>query len=244
LFGSLIHQIEFLILENQREQCTTLLKDFHNVDNPRWLSPERMGKQPYNEAADTFAYGIICWEFIARDEPWSKVDFSVDIEAKILSGEREPIPSHCPNTFKEIIDSCWAQDQFSRPKFDWVLTMLEKLKHEDINSYENDAKQIIINQFEKSKKEAEDREKAKELEKIHLKKWFLLLDAVESHAKEDRSELHSSLSGLDLDKQRNLTVKMPGSRSDKGIMTKRNSQRKRLDTKKMSEKDTKHFTIL
>jgi len=226
-------------------QCTTLLKDFNNVDNPRWLAPERIGRHPYNEAVDTFAYGIICWEFMARERPWNNIEFSVDIEAKVLAGEREPIPDHTPLVLKDIIVNCWAQDQLTRPNFTWVLDMLEKLKQGDIDLYEEMAKQVIVKKMEEDERKKKEDEIKKELEKLHEMKWENLLEAVEDKAKEERSQFHSSLSGIELDKSRNIGI--PVSRSDKVILKKRTSQRRRLNSstkkKTLSEKD-RHFTIL
>jgi len=36
------------------------------VDNPRWLAPEILDNQPYDERVDTYAYGWICWEILTR----------------------------------------------------------------------------------------------------------------------------------------------------------------------------------
>jgi len=98
------------------------------VDNPSWLAPEILRDQFYDTRVDTYAYGIVCWELIARKIPFSHFDFMTDIENEILAGGRPTLPNHCPEIYKQITERCWAQDPEQRPGFDWVLDLWEQLR--------------------------------------------------------------------------------------------------------------------
>jgi len=42
------------------------------ASNPRWLAPEILGGLPYTVAADVYSFGIIMWELLTWEVPWSE----------------------------------------------------------------------------------------------------------------------------------------------------------------------------
>ena len=94
--------------------------------NPTWAAPEVLvtkGKQ-FTEKADVYALGIIMWELLVRQMPYS-LDLEIDhlVKEYILSGGRPKIPpeifekEESPKILEQYIQlmaQCWHQEPASR----------------------------------------------------------------------------------------------------------------------------------
>eukprot|EP00026_Physarum_polycephalum_P000783 Phypoly_transcript_00784.p1 GENE.Phypoly_transcript_00784~~Phypoly_transcript_00784.p1 ORF type:complete len:1126 (+),score=166.43 Phypoly_transcript_00784:12-3389(+) len=101
------------------------------VDNPRWLAPEILSNQEYNEMADVYSFAIILWEIVttsskAYQEPFLEFQTSFDtvLEAHIIQGVRPYIPLETPYELVNIIGECWENNYFERPSFDATTVVL------------------------------------------------------------------------------------------------------------------------
>lgn len=101
------------------------------VDNPRWLAPEILSNQEYNEMADVYSYAIILWEIITThyntyQEPFQEyqVTFDTILESHILQGTRPTIPLQAHAEIVNLICECWEPNYFERPSFDTICAVL------------------------------------------------------------------------------------------------------------------------
>jgi len=128
------------------------------VDNPVWLAPEIINKQPFNEKVDTYAYGVILWEIFCRDRYFSEYTFMYDLIEQVKAGNRPSIPPECPPLYKQVISCCWDQEPNKRAAWEWVLSKLmemlsiEQLNHQ-LESFEEDQLKRISNTFKQTIKE-------------------------------------------------------------------------------------------
>jgi len=63
-------------------------------------------------------------EFASQKDFFGEVSFMSDMEARIVRGERPPIPESTPLFIKALIELCWHNDPEKRPSFDQVRTRL------------------------------------------------------------------------------------------------------------------------
>jgi len=174
--------------------CNGYLKDFTSVDNPLWLAPERINKVPYNEKVDTYAYGVMTWEFFTSERPWKDL-FWAEVEDKVGAGERLGIPQYCHPIIKEVIEKSWKQDPKERPSYNEILILLNNFKEDiDFETNEQEFKKII-EERSVAKKEIENIEiekEKKEIKKIEeMEKWDQLLEEVIQDSRHV-NPLHSS----------------------------------------------------
>lgn len=109
------------------------------VDNPTWLAPEILLNYTYGEKVDTYAYGVILYELIARKLFFEDFAFLSDIEAAVIKGSRPPLPSiqhGCPALFASLIEECWAGNPSSRPAWSAIMAKLENLDRSDLAHYD------------------------------------------------------------------------------------------------------------
>eukprot|EP01098_Paradermamoeba_levis_P004984 TRINITY_DN2117_c0_g1_i4.p1 TRINITY_DN2117_c0_g1~~TRINITY_DN2117_c0_g1_i4.p1 ORF type:complete len:1636 (+),score=493.61 TRINITY_DN2117_c0_g1_i4:118-5025(+) len=129
------------------------------VNNPTWLAPEVLaGKGEYGTKSDVYAMGIMMWEVMSREHPFSeyeKIKFAWQLEATILEGKRPSVPDDdplVPVQFKNLMKDCWAQDPKDRPEFTEVTKRLESIKIEDGQVIYTDEDPAEIAKAEKKRK--------------------------------------------------------------------------------------------
>jgi len=139
------------------------------VDNPLWLAPEVLDSKPYDLRIDIYAFGIVLWELFSRSKIFEEEKFISRIHSLIVEGERLPIPSHCPETYKRVITSCWNHNPDQRPSWPVVINWLGELNNNVreieiryIHEYENNLLHLKLG---KQKEELEElKEKMRRIE--------------------------------------------------------------------------------
>lgn len=87
--------------------------------------------EPYNEKADVYSFGVLVWEILTRQTPYSGIP-SLAVAFGVGSGTLSlPIPSSCPPLFATLLQRCWERDHHDRPSFKDVLRVLEGIAASD-----------------------------------------------------------------------------------------------------------------
>ncbi len=97
----------------------------------RWMSPERFkpsGKASF--ASDVWALGMVFFEIVSGEIPYSSTNDDALVRSWITSGETDDIPDECTKNypkFAQVIKSCWGKDPASRPIAETVLQQMERI---------------------------------------------------------------------------------------------------------------------
>ncbi len=87
-----------------------------SVGTLMWMAPELFKrKAKYTQGADVYSYGMILWELASRKIPYADAASPAVIAQWIQAGETEEIPADCPETFGQVVKTCWAMEPESRP---------------------------------------------------------------------------------------------------------------------------------
>ena len=85
------------------------------VGTIQWQAPELFRLKPaWSPAADVYALGVVCWELVAREIPFSGCSPFV-IPGAVVAGERPAMPETTPAPLAALIRRCWAQEAQERP---------------------------------------------------------------------------------------------------------------------------------
>ncbi|XP_074761500.1 ephrin type-A receptor 5 isoform X9 [Athene noctua] len=93
----------------------------------RWTAPEAISFRKFTSASDVWSYGIVMWEvmFYGERPYWEMTN--QDVIKAVEEGYRLPSPMDCPAALYQLMLDCWQKDRNSRPKFDEIVSMLDKL---------------------------------------------------------------------------------------------------------------------
>lgn len=93
---------------------------------PIYIAPEIWKKYEYSKAGDVYAFGMIVYEIITNEKPFSEVNI-FQILSMVASGYRPKFVNPIPPAYCQLIESCWSEDPKNRPTFSLIT---EKLKND------------------------------------------------------------------------------------------------------------------
>ncbi|XP_022752183.1 uncharacterized protein LOC111300839 [Durio zibethinus] len=94
-----------------------------------WMAPELLNtkKNLVTEKVDVYSFGIVMWELLTGEEPYTNLH-SKEIIAGIIKGTLRPeIPSWCDPAWRSLMESCWSTDPNSRPAFSEIVKELRTM---------------------------------------------------------------------------------------------------------------------
>jgi len=88
---------------------------------PEWMAPEVMRQETVDEKSDVWSYGVIVWELITSDKPWSD-EHPIQVIYRVAQrGERLRAPPDTDEGLKSLLDGCFRQRRQQRPTFDEIV---------------------------------------------------------------------------------------------------------------------------
>ncbi|XP_029693746.1 ephrin type-A receptor 5 [Takifugu rubripes] len=93
----------------------------------RWTAPEAIAYRKFTSASDVWSYGVVMWEVMSYGErPYWDMS-NQDVIKAVEENYRLPGPMDCPEALYHLMMDCWQRERTSRPKFDEVVCLLDKL---------------------------------------------------------------------------------------------------------------------
>jgi serine/threonine protein kinase len=99
----------------------------------RWMAPESIEMNIYNESTDVWSYGVTCWEVLTcGGVPYAGVP-AMTLLTELRSGHRLERPTNlvCSDGIWQVMERCWLGDHRQRPKFSDLVNQLFDLLDAD-----------------------------------------------------------------------------------------------------------------
>jgi mitogen-activated protein kinase kinase kinase 9 len=98
----------------------------------RWMAPEVITSNRYDEKIDTFSFGMLMYEVLARQVPYADTVPPTNTDPRmgltIVKGLRPTVSlvqQGCPARTAKLMEACWAQVSEDRPDFTQVRLQLQ-----------------------------------------------------------------------------------------------------------------------
>ncbi|XP_021654048.2 serine/threonine-protein kinase STY8 isoform X2 [Hevea brasiliensis] len=95
----------------------------------RWMAPEVINHQPYDQKADIFSFAIVLWELVTAKVPY---DTMTPLQAAlgVRQGLRPELPQDAHPKLLDLMQRCWKTTPANRPPFSEITVELEILLQE------------------------------------------------------------------------------------------------------------------
>ncbi|KAK4390955.1 Serine/threonine-protein kinase STY46 [Sesamum angolense] len=92
----------------------------------RWMAPEVINHQPYDQKADVFSFAIVLWELVTAKVPY---DTMTPLQAAlgVRQGLRPELPKNAHPKLLDLMQRCWEAVPSNRPSFSEIRIELEEL---------------------------------------------------------------------------------------------------------------------
>lgn len=100
----------------------------------RWMAPEMIRHEPYNEKVDIYSYGVVLWELFSCEIPFQSLS---PIQAAYAVADKHLRPKcesdyakdvKIPLAWQMLIERCWHRSSHERPRFGQVLKILDEME--------------------------------------------------------------------------------------------------------------------
>eukprot|EP01125_Pyxidicula_operculata_P003562 TRINITY_DN1461_c1_g2_i3.p1 TRINITY_DN1461_c1_g2~~TRINITY_DN1461_c1_g2_i3.p1 ORF type:complete len:357 (-),score=63.78 TRINITY_DN1461_c1_g2_i3:18-1088(-) len=97
-----------------------------------WMAPEMFGMKDYNEKVDVYAFGLIMWQLINKQEYPYKLEKYKDNLSKlvhdiVVEKKRPKISAKLDTSIVSILERSWDHDPDKRPSFGEILKLLDEV---------------------------------------------------------------------------------------------------------------------
>ncbi|XP_043808972.1 serine/threonine-protein kinase STY8 isoform X2 [Manihot esculenta] len=95
----------------------------------RWMAPEVINHEPYDQKADIFSFAIVLWELVTAKVPY---DTMTPLQAAlgVRQGLRPELPQDAHPKLLDLMQRCWETTPAHRPSFSEITVELETLLQE------------------------------------------------------------------------------------------------------------------
>ena len=88
--------------------------------------PENGNKWPYNFLADSYSFGVMLWEVISLERPFTNYSPKEIRDMAMRWGERPKIREEWPESIVELMKSAWDSNFKKRPTMKVIRAKLEE----------------------------------------------------------------------------------------------------------------------
>eukprot|EP00850_Spirogloea_muscicola_P017558 SM000152S01546 [mRNA] locus=s152:153740:161065:- [translate_table: standard] len=94
-----------------------------------WMAPELLDGRSslVTEKVDVFSFGIVMWELLTGDEPYTNMHYGAIIGGILNDTLRPPVPHGCHPPWKDLMERCWANSPEKRPSFSEIAAELRAM---------------------------------------------------------------------------------------------------------------------
>ncbi|KAK8481339.1 hypothetical protein V6N13_144675 [Hibiscus sabdariffa] len=109
-------------------KCQTLISGGVRGTLP-WMAPELLNGSSslVSEKVDVFSFGIVMWELLTGEEPYSDLHYGAIIGGIVSNTLRPLVPECCDPEWRSLMERCWSSEPSERPNFTEIADELRSI---------------------------------------------------------------------------------------------------------------------
>ncbi|KAH0453765.1 hypothetical protein IEQ34_018089 [Dendrobium chrysotoxum] len=109
-------------------KCKTLISGGVRGTLP-WMAPELLNGSSnlVSEKVDVFSFGIVMWELLTGEEPYSDLHYGAIIGGIVSNTLRPTVPDSCDPEWGALMEQCWSAEPTDRPSFTEIANRLRSM---------------------------------------------------------------------------------------------------------------------
>lgn len=111
------------------EVCEYFPQFFQTIIN--YLQFQVIKQSLFSRASDVWSYGVLLWELLTGETPYRGIATLAVAYGVAVNKLTLPIPSTCPEPWKQLMEACWESDPHQRPTFEEILKALDVIAHSE-----------------------------------------------------------------------------------------------------------------
>ncbi|XP_020678834.1 uncharacterized protein LOC110096990 isoform X1 [Dendrobium catenatum] len=110
-------------------KCKTLISGGVRGTLP-WMAPELLNGSSnlVSEKVDVFSFGIVMWELLTGEEPYSDLHYGAIIGGIVSNTLRPTVPDSCDPEWGALMERCWSAEPTDRPSFTEIANRLRSME--------------------------------------------------------------------------------------------------------------------
>ncbi|CAL0325678.1 unnamed protein product [Lupinus luteus] len=94
-----------------------------------WMAPELLNGSSslVSEKVDVFSFGIVMWELLTGQEPYTDLHYGAIIGGIVSNTLRPPVPESCDQEWRLLMERCWSAEPSKRPSFTEIANELRSM---------------------------------------------------------------------------------------------------------------------
>ncbi|KAK8858250.1 hypothetical protein M9Y10_013351 [Tritrichomonas musculus] len=106
--------------------CDDEAMEKHFKGTPEYMAPEILRREQSTKAMDVYSFAMIVYELITLKKPFEDIHNTniIKILQRVQQGNMPEIDDSVPESFKKLIQQCWAQEPDERPTFNQIVHSL------------------------------------------------------------------------------------------------------------------------
>lgn len=93
----------------------------------RWMAPEIINHQPYDNKADVYSFALVLWELMTSKIPYTTMS-PLQAAVGVRQGLRPEIPENAHSRLVKLMQRCWDAIPSDRPTFAEIIPELEDIQ--------------------------------------------------------------------------------------------------------------------
>lgn len=96
------------------------------IGTVNYMAPEFLNSKKHDEKVDVYSFGILLWELVTKENPFSGMTSEQVICAVILHDRRPTLPDDILGETEALIVNCWDKDPKKRTHFSLIVDYLKE----------------------------------------------------------------------------------------------------------------------